>query len=251
MFMGVSLSNDLLLEGPSVQFKIFSNSTQSMSLMKGMFMNRRNMFALLGAGIVGGVPLADANAGVILNDALSRALIRAREIVSLSAQHKANPTAVPMMAISNGINALLDQAMTDFPATGEVIELAEVFKSRATGCFADADYANVRAELIPLKILRELMGTHKIGFRIREVPSFRTFTVRYRASLFERLSEPRPPHRVGSAMDVKEAHAVIEKYKYEPKVGRPSRELIEAKSVLGHSPALRHGGGDLPDGRNQ
>jgi hypothetical protein len=41
-----------------------------------------------------------------------------------------------------------------------------------------------------------------------------------------------PDHLVDFVMEVKRAYAVIERQKYERKVGRPSREIKEAKSVL-------------------
>jgi hypothetical protein len=59
-----------------------------------------------------------------------------------------------------------------------------------------------------------------------------------------------PDHLVDFVMEVKKAHALIEKYKYERKVGRPSREIKEAKSVLALLERLAKGylprrGGDI------
>jgi hypothetical protein len=133
--------------------------------------------------------VSSVNASVVMNAPLSDALNCAREIVSLAAQRKANPTAVSMTDISDRVNALLTRILSDFPASDESLEIAEIFKSKASGCFADADYANVRADLIPLKLLRELMSAHKVGFRIRDVPSFKAFTARYRPALFSMPSQ--------------------------------------------------------------
>lgn len=140
-------------------------------------------FGLGEATAFGGSLISTSGDTALSADKYSVAVIKAREIVSLSTNYKSNPQPDLKAKIVAKMDRLLGFLLSQFRPQTSADEVQPLFEGQKVDTLNEDELVKLPEGLIPVAIVRDLLFSHKVFVQPSKLNNWELFAQRYQAQI--------------------------------------------------------------------